>query len=116
MSDENEVTPPRFVAAEGRSEAVSLEWSVEYAGKIYSSVTVRRMTAGEVATFVEHVRSLPPTERYKARFPMFDVPDAVLDMLDADDDERLGEVVGRFLPRRFRAATDNSPASAAGDE
>lgn len=86
-----------------RSEVVTLEWPVRVGVQIIDRVTVRRMTTAQMIAFAENSES-----DKRARFPMFDVPAEVLDHLDPDDDERLSEVVARFLPRRFQLAESPS--------
>jgi len=105
-----------FVDAARRLETVILDWPVEYNGTIYDRLTVRRLTAGEVARFVEAIRALPEDKRASARLPMVDAPDAVLDSLDPDDDDKIDEVISRFLPRRFRVAMGIEPQSDIGSE
>lgn len=99
---ESEKTGARFVNEAGRTERIDLSWPVEFDGKVYDHIIARRMTAGEVASFVAEVQAMPPEERDRARWPIFQAPTEVLEMLDVEDDDKLGEVVDRFLPRRFR--------------
>ena len=80
-----------------RFEVVMLEWPVEYDGKLYDRVTVRRMSTSEVAAFVEAAIA-----DKKAPLPMLDAPQAVLDELDEDDAVALNKVVEDFLPRSWR--------------
>ncbi|MFG1414064.1 phage tail assembly protein [Xanthobacter sp. VTT E-85241] len=94
--------PPVFENPSARSETVPLEWPVVFEGVRYAAISVRRLTVGEVDAYVALAREAgekPP------RFPMFDVPDAVLNHLDDDDAERVNAVMLRFLPRRFRVGT-----------
>ena len=106
----------RFVDADRRSETVMLDWPINYDGKVYDRLTVRRVTAGEVARFVEAVRAAPAEVRATMRLPMVDAPDAVLVAFDPDDDDKVDEVISRFLPRRFRAAMGIEPISDTGGE
>jgi hypothetical protein len=105
-------TAPRFVGEGLRSEVVKLDWPLEFAGKVYDAITVRRPTAGEVRTFHEQAEAWKSGDPIP-RLPLYDVPPEVIEALDDDDDLRLGEVVQRFLPQRFRAALaqQRSPAS-----
>lgn len=91
-------TAPRFVSEVPRSKSVPLTWPVEYVGKTYEAITVRRLTGNEVAAFFESVEG--------GDFPMFDCPKAVIDALDADDSEAVNKAVLDFLPRALRAATE----------
>lgn len=96
---------PRFLDEAARREVVPLLHPFEYEGRIWSEITVRRPTAAMVRDWTRRVVAakdaglatddIPP--------PVFDAPDAVLNFVDPDDDDRLEEVALRFLPRRFRA-------------
>jgi hypothetical protein len=90
--------PPRFVGGKVRSETVELDYPVEYDGKTWTHITVRRMTTQEVSEVMQNAGTDKVSD-----FPMFDAPTAVMNALDADDDERVQEVAMRFLPRRFKA-------------
>lgn len=92
-------SPPKF-ADNGRPRfrTVPLEWPIEYDGKTYSEITVRRMTTAEVVAFLEQSE----VEDGKPIFPMFDVPSEVINALDPDDDVTLGKAVNDFLPRALR--------------
>jgi hypothetical protein len=76
---------------------VPLEYPVEYDGKVWAEITVRRASAGEVEAFVSAVhRGENPT------LPMTDAPAEVLDALDADDFETVNKAISDFLPRALR--------------
>lgn len=88
---------PSFVKAKDRFRTIDLTWPLEYDGKVYDRVTVRRMTGIDLIAFVEQPRdSAAPT------LPMFDVPQAVIDALDPDDAELVNKAVQDFLPRALR--------------
>jgi hypothetical protein len=97
MADEAEVKkapePPKFIGTKPRSEKVPLEWPVEYDGKVWDEIEVRRMSVTDIATMSDDSRN----------FPMFDAPREVMDALDVDDDIRVREVADRFLPQGFKA-------------
>ncbi|WEK50278.1 MAG: phage tail assembly protein [Candidatus Kaistia colombiensis] len=93
---------PIFENAAARFEEIPLDWPVTVGGVHYTTVTVRRMSVGEIGNFVE---TLQTAEGKRVRFPMYDVAEEVLDALDADDGDKIEEAVQRFLPRRFRSAT-----------
>lgn len=83
-----------------RSEVVTLEWPINFGGKLYEAICVSRMTAAQVDEFVEAVKAKGP----KTSLPMFDAPPEVIEALDADDANRVNEVVSRFLPRALLPA------------
>ena len=89
----------KFVPGKSRDRVVPLEYPVEFAGKTYDSITVRRMTGNEVAEFVANSADVKT-------LPMFDCPKEVIDALDADDSETLMTAVLDFLPRALRPAND----------
>jgi hypothetical protein len=91
--------PPRFVDnGRPRFRVVPLEWPIDYDGKTYSEITVRRMTTAEVVAFVDQMRD----DLKEATLPMFDVPHAVIDALDPDDADEVNKAVNDFLPRALR--------------
>ncbi len=98
----SEPAAPVHVRAADRAEAVPLEWPLHYDGKTVDSVTVKRLTTGEIADFIEQNGA---TTNWRD-FPMFDQPPAVLRALDDDDAENVLTVFNRFLPRRFRAGPE----------
>lgn len=92
---------PKFVDnGRPRFRVVPLEWPIEYDGKTYSEITVRRMTTAEVVAFVDQMRE----DLKEATLPMFDVPHAVIDALDPDDADAVNKAVSDFLPRALRLA------------
>lgn len=104
---------PQFVDGAKRLKVVPLQWPVEYEGKTWTEITVRRATAGEVANFYESLRSA--AQGVKVHFPLYDAPAAVLDALDDDDWAEIEKVTADFLPRRFRADAGNAPTRPAGE-
>lgn len=101
MTEETETRPAeaRHTRAAERSEIVPLEWPIEFEGKTWTAIEVRRMTVGEISAYLSKFKD----GELVRRFPMFDAPEPVLDALDGDDEDKLTEVAGRFLPQRFRA-------------
>jgi hypothetical protein len=99
-------------------KTVPLEWPVEFGGKTFSEIAIARLTAGEVAEFHKSVSALPPDA--PVVFPVYrdadggQLPDGLLDALDADDRDALDKEALYFLPRRFRGAEPSASAPAAG--
>lgn len=93
-----ETAVARIVSDKERARTIELEWPVEFEGVVYDTVTIRRLTTKEVVDFLATIDG-----QAQVRWPMYDVPDAVLDALDDDDSFLLDEVVKGFLPRRFQA-------------
>lgn len=105
MSEDGKA-PPRFCGTRPREKLVPLDYPVEYDGKVYDGIRVRRMTVAEVGAFIEAAGG---EDAKTARLPMFDAPPEVLDALDADDAERVNEVVRDFLPRALRPEGASRP-------
>lgn len=103
-----EAAVAKFAQQRKRFRTVPLDWPIEYGGTVYKEVTVRRMTGQEVADFISAAeRGDNPS------LPMFDVPKAVIDALDADDSDAINKAVHDFLPRSLRPEIEQSPNSGA---
>lgn len=103
--------PARIMSDRPRAKTVDLQWPVEFDGREYKSITLVRMTAGEVAAFQEEIEKLLNSNPdARVRFPLFrddrgeTIPDDVMDALDDDDRFALEEAAADFLPRRFRVS------------
>ena len=114
VSSITETAVASFAPGKPRSRTIDLEWPVEFEGTVYETITIRRLSAREVADFIESLRDDPNKD--EARWPMYDVPGAVLDALDDDDSLTLNEVALAFLPRRFRAAPDAASTQSTGSD
>ncbi len=111
-------TFPRFANPAALIKAVPLAYPVEYGGKLYATVFLRKMTAGEVRSFVAsyaEVRKADPDA--VPRFPIFvdengeQLPIGLLDGLESDDFDTVDEEAVAFLPRRFRSPAATEPSS-----
>lgn len=91
-----------------RFKTVELQWPVLWNGREITAVNIRRMTAKEVGQYIEQIRE----KDAPARFPMADLPDAVLDELDDDDADRIDAAIMDFLPQRLRRLIDGTSQSA----
>jgi Phage tail assembly chaperone proteins, E, or 41 or 14 len=113
----DEATKPapqvRWLTDKKRVESLTLDYPIEIDGIEYRVVEVRRLTAGEVAAFVDKMRGSPDTT---LKFPMFfdergaPLADAFWDAVDDDDRFALDRVSQDFLPVRFRAAQTGTTA------
>ena len=56
MTDDS--TLARIVSDRPRAATIELEWPVEYAGRVHTTITVARLTAGEVARFQDEIVGL----------------------------------------------------------
>jgi hypothetical protein len=88
-----------------RFDVVTLDWPVEYDGVTYDRITVSRMTVAQLASYMDTIQ----TDNGLSALPMFDVPRAVVDALDADDGSKLDEVAYRFLPLALRSTAASTP-------
>lgn len=97
---------PRFVDESSRSEVVPLQWAIDYDGKTWTEITVRRPGTPEIEAWARRIDILRKAgaDVTTVPVPIYDAPDAVINALDPDDDDRLTEVAQRFLPRRFQVA------------
>jgi hypothetical protein len=108
--------PPQFVDAAARRKTIDLDYPVAYEGRTYTRIHLRRMTAREVADWMESILG-----KEDILFPLFRdddgarIPDAVLDGLDADDRDAINAAAIDFLPRRFRGVTALASEPQAGD-
>lgn len=93
-----QIDPPKFAGGKTRSKTIGLDYPIEFGGKVYASITVRRMTGAEVSAWANAAGA--------DNLPMFDCPQEVVDALDADDAEAVSKAVIDFLPRRMRAASE----------
>jgi hypothetical protein len=108
---EEQKSAPRFVGGAARVKTVPLAWPVEYDGKVYDEITIKRLTAREVADFSE---KLEKEKNGALRWPVFvdgegaPIPDVVLDAIDDDDNLEIQKALIDFLPRRFRGGAEAS--------
>lgn len=103
---------PVFVGGKPRARTIALEWPLKLGDKVYTSVTVRRLTVAEIETFVEEAKdSAKQTIAAPKWPPMCDVPPAVLEALDPDDQDAISEAIMDFLPRRLRAGLEAAAAA-----
>jgi hypothetical protein len=106
---------PKFVGGASRFKSIPLAWPLVYGGVLYDHIILQRLTAKEVADWVEDIK-----EKDEVRFPIYrddagtSIPDAVLDALDDDDRLALDEAAKDFLPRRFRDVEGDGSGPAAG--
>lgn len=96
----------KFVNEEGRSRLVLLEYPVDFDGKLYTWIKVRRVTGGEMDTYMKSLQagavSLPP---------VIDCPIEVWDAMDADDQLAVDQAADEFMPRRLKALMKSAPAA-----
>lgn len=102
---------PLFVGGKARQTTIVLDFPVEFEGTTYSEIGLRRLTAGEVAVFMDAARAMIEADaNANPRAPIFvtnagePIPNGLFDALDDDDAFRLDESAKDFLPRRFQAA------------
>ncbi len=93
--------PARIVSSLPRDATVKLIYPIEFDGKQWDEVRVRRVTGVEISNYMEALsrgeKPLPPT---------FDFPTEVYEALDDDDLLAVEQAAFRFLPRRLRATAD----------
>jgi hypothetical protein len=95
-----------------RTRTVLLEWPVEYDGRRFDEIVVRRMIGAEVTRLSDLITSQFDDSDLFAL--VCDTPAVVIRALDQDDWLALREAVLDFLPRRFRevfASTGAKPGA-----
>lgn len=102
--------PARIVGGSDRVETIPLTYPVEFAGRVWSEITLKRLTAADLKAYFE----TPEAERANDT-PWFDAPREVLAGLDLDDEDRVMDAADRFIPARFRVAPVSGQGSPAGD-
>jgi len=101
MTEETDIRKEaRIISPKERSADISLEWPVEFDGKLYESVTVRRVSGKDVDDFIRASAALQEGER-QPQLPVLDFPREVYDEMDDDDRLRVEEALLPFLPRRL---------------
>jgi hypothetical protein len=98
----------KIVATKARSKTVQLEWPIEFDGKIWSEITLRRVTGREVEQFITDLAGLEEGGR-KPVIPVIDCPVEVYEALDDDDVYMLERETLPFLPRRLTEAGESTP-------
>lgn len=91
-----------------RSKVVMLDFPFEYDGKLIDRVTIRRLSTAEVSQYYRELAeggAVPD-------LPLFDVPQAIIEVMDDDDSYALQEELRAFLPRRLQALVESAPVAA----
>jgi hypothetical protein len=90
----------KIVSSKARSTTVELDWPVEFDGKVWNEITIRRVTGREVEVFIEAITEKADGES-RTKFPGIECPQEGYDALDDDDRLRLEDELRPFLPRRL---------------
>jgi len=113
--------PARIVSDRPLFKTIDLELPVEFDGKVYTSIRIVRLTAGEVSAFQAEIEALLKNDpNARVRFPLFkdadgnDMPSEVMDAMLDDDRLLIDEAAADFLPRRFRAIPEPATGPATG--
>jgi hypothetical protein len=102
MSEEKK-SEARFLGTAPREKLVRLEYPFELDGQEWNEVRLRRATGVEVENYMDALQ-----RGEKVIPPMFDFPMEVYDAMDDDDRFAVDEAVIPFLPRRLKAAAEQS--------
>lgn len=108
--DAPEVPPrvARIILTEDRERMVPLKWPVEFDGKVWDQVRIRRITARELWDFATKASNSPVF----LMPPVVDCPLEVWEAMDADDQADIDEAAIEFMPKRLRAAAEALMAQA----
>lgn len=100
-AQESKPAPPRLVGREGkeRERVIPLEFPVEYDGKLYEELTVRRINGKDFSAMSAFDGN---KESVLLASLMTSAPVEVIEALDGDDFVELQEAVEAFLPRKLR--------------
>lgn len=104
--------PVRIVGGPATQCQVPLRWQYELDGKTWSSITIRRISVGEIAAYSDAVRVAESEGKPAPKPPMFDCPAELLDALFPDDDDAVEAAVSSFLAPA-RREEPLSPSTAA---
>lgn len=99
----------KFVNEEGRSRMIPLEYPVEFDGKLWTEIEIRRVTGGQMDAYMKAVVAgenvLPP---------VIACPMPVWEAMDADDQFTVDQAAAPFMPKRLKrlmAATAGAPVA-----
>ncbi len=97
----------RWLTDKKREQVYPLQFPFALGDVEYRTITVRRLSAGEVEAFVTKLRNAPAEE--DPRLPMYfiadaEISDAAWNALDDDDLYGLTEASLELVPARFRRA------------
>lgn len=98
MTETSKTLTVTYDRADERSKVVPLKWPFTVNGTRYESVTVRRISTGDLDNWVRSLAkggSQRPPE-------MLDMPPEIFGLLDVDDSDLVDETIDGFLPRRYR--------------
>lgn len=96
----------RLVGNRSLTKVVKLEYPVEFEGKIYDTLTVRRVKGKDFKV----IARLPDSEEEDVALSVLltGAPEEVIREMDGDDYVALQETIRDFLPRKLRTAVQVS--------
>lgn len=104
MSEEQkEKGEAKIVSPKERTATITLDWPVEFDGKVYEALTIRRITGTEVELFMRKVAALEEDDLSLVP-PGLECPEQVWRAVDDDDRVRIEQAMLPFLPRRLLLA------------
>ncbi|CCF19175.1 conserved protein of unknown function [Pseudorhizobium banfieldiae] len=95
---------PKFASKQERTREVPLEWPLEYDGKTWDKITVRRAVGPDFKAIAQ-LGGTKDEDVGLARI-LSDAPEAIIRALDGDDYATLMEAIRDFLPRKLRAGDE----------
>ncbi|MBO6755763.1 MAG: phage tail assembly protein [Roseibium sp.] len=93
--------PPKYVGETKREKAIELAFPIEFDGKVYSELTVRRMTGRDLKSLQQHQNKNEDEAETFLLSIMTGAPVEVINYLDGDDYLSVMEAAEPFLPRRI---------------
>ena len=95
-----EIPVARINSPKERERLVPIEYPVEFDGKLYTEIRIRRITGKELEDYFE---TLGNGKAFQIP-PVVDCPVEVWDAMDADNQDAVDAVARAFMPRRLKAA------------
>lgn len=105
-TEQPEIPVARITTTKERDRNVPLEYPVEFAGTLYETIHVRRVTGQQIAEFSNAMREAAQSGKELPIPPVIDCPLEVWNALDADDQAAVDEAAQAFMPRRLKAVAE----------
>jgi hypothetical protein len=94
------IAQARIVGNLPRARRVFLEWPIEFGGRVYATIEVRRLDADGFAAFLDAPPGTLPAMFFDENGEPLPLP--VMAALDPDDDQTVRSVMLDLLPRALR--------------
>lgn len=111
VEEQKEVQPvetpvAKIVSPKERDRYVDLEYPVEFDGKLYEQIHIRKVTGQQIADFAAAMQKAAQDATAFPLPPVIDCPAEVWAAMDADDQANVDEAAQAFMPRRLKAVAE----------